>query len=312
MFCRVCGHDNGDRGTGKCSNCGFDLEYMTRPMSEQRSALRSRSDRPLELGDTTFRTHHPSRTGLLGVGLGMLGTLTAAYIILNFERAQVLDTPPDVVAFDSMETDLPVDSISIRIGSDIVYVLNETGTSAEPHTNLNLSLIPEGSSVGFIGRRELPIRPMVAFIERKRSEGAAARLNLNALCAWDDSTETSFVRVPLVVGDPNPPDSSTAPVQVKVIFTDQWIDGRVEEFDIDIPSPISGGQFSQYKFDSVMTQINNRLIRRDLGGRAVEVITMFPESTALGRAVDIMQQAYPTVAGLGYRGLGLRYFVLER
>jgi hypothetical protein len=313
MFCRTCGHDNSNRATGICSNCGYDLEFQNLPRDEQRKGLRHRIDAPLELGDTSFRTHHYKRTGLVGVAMGIICVTVAAYITLSFDRAETSDDSMDIGAVeDTVQAQTPSDSLPILVGSDIVYVLNDNGTSAEPRTNLNLSLIPEGTSVAFLGSRSVPLRPLVSFIDRKRAEGAAARLNLNALCCWTDTTQTSFTKVPLFVGNPNPPDSSQAPVIFKLLFTDEWIVGRIDEFDINIPAPITGGEFNAWKYDSVLTQVSGRLSRRDLGGRPVEVTAMFAENSSLGHAVDIMQAIYPSIDSLGYRGLGLKYFVLEQ
>jgi len=313
MFCRTCGHDNGSRSSGKCSNCGYDLDYQSLPLSEQRKGLRHRIDAPLDLGDTTFRTHHYRRTGLLGVALGMVFVSAAAYITLTFQRSQTSDEGIDQgTAEDTVQTALPTDSLPLQVGTDIVYVLDDSGTSAEPRTNLNLSLIPEGSTVSFLGSRSVPLRPLVGFIERKRSEGAAAHVSLDALCCWNDSTHHSFTKAPLLVSDPNPPESLPAPVVFKLIFTNDWIVGRVDEFDINIPAPVSGQAFNVSKYDSVLTQVSNRLARRDLGGRPVEVTAMFAENETLGKAVDFMSAAYPAIDSLGYEGLGLKYFVLER
>jgi hypothetical protein len=311
MFCRVCGHDNGDRGKGKCAKCGFDLEYMNLPLGEQRKNLQHPMEQPADQGDNSFRLYTHKKTGLFGVSLGIVGILAAIFIITTFERVEVQS---ETSTFDNTTEpveDVISDSLPLRIGADIVYVLNDSGTSAEPRTNLNLALIPEGSSVAFIGSRSVPIRPLVNFIDRKRAEGAQARLDLNAVCCWDDSTETGFTRIPLFV-ETSTEDSASRPVLVKLIFTGEWIDGRVEEFSIDIPSPNPGGQYNQYKLDSVLTQVSRRLAGRELGVRPVAVIAMFSEDLDLGQAVDMMQRIHPSVDSLGWEGLGLRYFVLER
>jgi len=310
MFCRACGHDNGENSRGKCSNCGFDLEFQTLPLREQREGLQKPVEGRLDIGDTTFRTHHYRRTGLTGVVIGIAGLVVTIFIISTFDRAQIVGSDEELQAVaDTLAA--PSDSLPIEIGADIVYVLNDSGTSAEPRTNLNLSLIPEGSSVAFLGSRSVPIRPLVSFIERKRAEGETARLDLNALCCWNDDSHSTFTRIPLVVTDPTPADSATAPVTLKLIFTEEWLLGRVDEFGIDITAPVRAGEFSAWKLDSVLTQVSSRLSRRDLGGRAVEVTAMFSEGSNLGHAMDIMLQVQPSVDSLGYRGLGLKYFLLE-
>lgn len=320
MFCRTCGHDNGKRSTGKCANCGYDLEFQNLPLKEQRKGLSHRIEAPLDLGDTTFRTHHYKRTGLVGVVAGIICVTVAAYITFTFQRAQVTGEDDNGTAFaDTATADLPQDSLPIRVGSDIVYVLNDSGTTAEPRTNLNLSLIPEGSTVAFLGSSTVPIRPLVSFIERKRAEGAAAHLDLNALCCWVDSGRTEFETVHLLVSNPNPPDSTMAPVSLKLFFNypnplrevnvDEWIIAKVPEFDIMYQGGVSAGQFNAWKFDSVMTQVTRSLSRRDLGSRPVEVTAVFADNSNLGHAIDIMQTIYPYIDSLGYRGMGLTYFL---
>ncbi len=313
MFCRICGHDNGDRGTGPCSRCGFDLEFQTRPLSEQRAGLGKPLDSPDRAGSHGhLETFHHKRTGFVGIFFGIVGVVACIYILASFERAQETATGLDYAEGIDVEEDIPLDSLPIRVGSDIVYTLNAAGTSAEPHTNLNLSLIPEGSTVAFIGPPSVPLKPLVTFIDQKNREGAMAKLRLEAICCWTDSTETSFTRIPLIVPPVSYPDSAVQPVVFKLIFTNEWIVGRVEEFSIEVPARLNSPGFSQFKFDSVMTQVSRRLENRELEGRPVEVIAMFSETTVLGEAVEVMQLILPAVEEKGYRGLGLKYFLLEQ
>lgn len=312
MFCRICGHDNGDRGTGKCDNCGFDLEYQNRPLKEQREPLQKTLDRPVRIEGPDHLVVIPhKKSGLAGVGLGILGLILCTVILVSFDRAENVSTGSSADSSSSLEPEVPLDSLPIRIGSDIVYQLNAEGTSAEPHTNLNLSLIPEGSTVAFIAPASVPIKPLVVYIDMKNREGDQANLDLSGLCLWTDEGMTEFERLPLIVAPVMPDSSPTRPVGVKVLFTDQWLVGRVEEFSIEITSALPGGEYDQAKLDSVLTQVQRRLDNRDIEGRPVEVTVMFSESTLLGDAFEVMKAVLPSVESRGYAGLGLRYFLLE-
>jgi hypothetical protein len=312
MFCRICGHDNGDRGTGTCSKCGFDLEYQNRPLKEQRAPLQKVLDRPLHLeGSKHLEVFAHKRTGLFGVALGILGLIICIIILASFQRAQVATSMETNALSNENVPDVPIDSLPVRVGSDIVYELNDAANSAEPHTNLNLSLIPEGSTVAFIASGTVPIKPLVIYMDQKNREGEQADLDLDRLCLWTDETRTTFETLPLIVQPATPDTSATRPVALKILFTDQWLVGRIEEFSIEIPSPLPDGEFNQAKLDSVLTQVSRRLQNRDLGERQVEVTVMFSETTLLGDAFEVMQAVLPSIESRGYLGLGLRYFLLE-
>lgn len=310
MFCRICGHEN-ESDKGPCSNCGYDLGFQVLPASEQRKGLQKTLDMDLRLeGSDHIEAGRPRHTGYLGIVLGLIGLVVCVFVLVSFERVEVTSEPVvDMLLTDVPE--IPLDSLPIRVGSDIVYTLNPTGTSAEPHTNLNLSLIPEGSTVAFVGHASLTLKPLVTFIDQKNREGAQARLRLDNLCMWTDSTETGFVSVPLIVQPAQPDTTQPLPVTLKLIFTNEWLVGRVEEFQIEIPAPLPSGAYSEAKLDSVLYQVDRRLASRDIEGRPVEVIAMFAESTSLGDAFPVMSAVLPNIEERGYRGLGLKYFLLE-
>lgn len=312
MFCRICGHDNGNRGKGACDNCGFDLEYQNRPLSEQRASLRQPVDMPLVVDgpDHLVLIRH-KRSGLLGIWIGILGLIVCVVLLTSFDRAEISGTGTEADLASSEEPSIPLDSLPLRVGSDIVYQLNGEATSAEPHTNLNLSLIPEGSTVAFIAPSTVPIKPLVIYMDQKNREGAQANLDLNTLCVWTDESMTRFESLPLLMQSVAPDSSPTRPVTLKVLFTDQWLVGRVEEFSIEITSALPGGEYNQAKLDSVLTQVERRLSNRDIEGRAVEVTVMFSEATILGDAFRVMKEVLPSVESRGFTGLGLRYFLLE-
>ncbi|HOF67397.1 MAG TPA: hypothetical protein PLX54_07315 [Candidatus Fermentibacter daniensis] len=312
MFCRICGHDNGNRGKGACNNCGFDLEYQSRPLAEQRASLGKRIDMPLAIdGPDHLVLVRRKRSGLLGVWIGILGLIVCVVLLTSFDRAEYRSAGTEVDPALSEEPAIPVDSLPIRVGSDIVYQLNSEATSAEPHTNLNLSLIPEGSTVAFIAPSTVPIKPLIIYMDQKNREGAQANLDLNTLCVWTDESMTGFESLPLIVQSVTPDSSPTRPVTLKILFTDQWLVGRVEEFSIEITSALPGGVYNQAKLDSVLAQVERRLSNRDIEGRPVEVTAMFSESTLLGDAFRVMKEVLPSVESRGFSGLGLRYFLLE-
>jgi hypothetical protein len=84
------------------------------------------------------------------------------------------------------------------LGTDIVYVFDSEGTSAIPRTNVDLSLIPEGTGVSFLGNSSMSIQPVVNFMTQKLASSDFRALSPDSLYSWLDSTETIFTAVPIL------------------------------------------------------------------------------------------------------------------
>lgn len=307
MYCRVCGHHN-KRETGKCANCGFDLGVQNTPLADQRKSLEKRSTKPVGFEERMpMKVHKSSSAGLLGAAFVVIGLFITVFIVTNYERAVLVSESHHSFSAEE-EIELPIDSITVIVGSDIVYVMNKEGTSAVPRTNLNLQLIPEGSTAAVLCHKSVPLKPLVVFVERKLIEFKGVVI-MDQLCVWNDSTEEEFRSINLV-SPPHESDSLAEPVVMKLILMDEWLVGRIEEFNIDIPSPLTVG-FTQSKFDSVMNQVTRRLSSRDLGEREIHVWAMFPEESTVGDIMDILFNITPSFDSLGFKTYRLKYFRQE-
>ncbi|MBD3369423.1 hypothetical protein GF402_03555 [Candidatus Fermentibacteria bacterium] len=313
MRCRICGHENGRRDKGRCENCGFDLGQMNLPLKEQRSALHKKLDKPVTFQERVpLRKESPNRSGWIGVAFFVIGLIGAIYVVRSFEQSHQVIGRGQMEDIEAEQTGSQyMDSLPIRMGTDLVYEMNREGTSAAPHTNLDLNMMPQGSTVGILGHRDLLIKPVAVFIEMKRME-VKGNLKIESLICWEDTTESSYSKVPLFLGQETPEDS-LGPVEFRLIFMDEWLVGRVEEFNIDVPAPVTGGRFSQAKFDSVLYQVGRRLDRRsDIDDRTVQVTAMFDDETRLGEAMDILQNIQPPLDSLGYKAFNIKYFRVEQ
>lgn len=199
MNCRICGHDNGERDSGLCANCRFELADQNRPLDEQRSGLR----KPLP-SDGSSKKHpadlwvpRKNMAGQLAVMIGAAGAVIAIIILALFDRAEY---EPEVESTDiAMVEEAAIrDSLPVRLGTDIVYEFNIEGTSAVPRTNVDLALIPVGTKVSFLGHRDLSIRPVVSYMTQKMAGRDFLILAAHNLYCWTDTTQTAFTRVPLV------------------------------------------------------------------------------------------------------------------
>lgn len=314
MNCRICGHDNQQRDTGPCENCGFKLDGQNLPLSEQRSGL----EKPLPSNGSTSGQNadlwvpRKSNAGYLAVLIGGAGAAIAIFILSSFERAEY--TPHvETVSQEIEEVQLPRDSLPIRLSTDIVYEFNPEGTSAVPRTNVDLSLIPIGTRVSFIGNRDLSIRPVVSYITQKMAGRDFAILEAHNLYCWTDTTMTAFQSIPLVKPFVESPTDTAQvePVLLRFLFTDEWLRGEVQEFSIDVVEPSGGFRFNARPFENVLRQVQSRLARRDLGSREVHVVLLFPDNSTLGQAMDIAEQVRHYSDSLGYRGFLLRYATIE-
>jgi hypothetical protein len=314
MNCRICGHDNAEKDTGACANCGFKLDDQNSPLKELRSALQ----KPLPPDGN--EKEHPaalwvpkkSIAGYLSVLIMAAGATIAIFILASFERAEY-EPHYEAVAVEIAEDLGPRDSLPILLDTDIVYEFNTAGTSAIPRTNVNLSLIPVGTRVSFLGHSELSIRPVVSYITRKMAERDFLILEPHNLICWTDTTMSEFLAVPLVKPFvENPADTSAVePVLMRFLFTDEWLRGEVQEFNIDVVEPSGGFRFNARPFESVLRQVNNRLARRDYGDRPVHVVLLFPDHSTLGQVMDITLEVQHYTDSLGYMGFQFRYATIE-
>jgi hypothetical protein len=311
MICRVCGHNNEGRDKGPCESCGFALEKMNLPMKEMRASLQTRIEKPVKFQERVpLRVRSRSTAGLVGFLVFFVGLLGTLLIVNSFDRAHKVIGGNGDRALQMTEQEQEIDSLPIRMDADLVYVLNEEGTGAMPHTNLNLNMMPEGATICIVGPPELSIRPVVNYIAMKKAE-VKGTLVLEKLACWDDSTQTSFREVPLWV-QPEMGEDSIGPVVCKLLFLEEWLVGRCEEFEIDVPAPQPRG-FETAKLDSVLYQVNRRFERNseDIGDREIQVAALFPDTTTLETAMDRMEVVYPRADSLGYRAFDIKWFRLQ-
>lgn len=314
MFCRCCGHDNNGRDTGRCENCGFELSSQNLSISEKRSALRDRMEGSKGRGDRAeFRSPPPGGHGAVyGILIALVG-LAAAFVITHaFERSEYTPELPERAEFQELVPETPVDSLAMLIGSDIVYVLDDSATRALPRANVDMTAIPEMSTVSFLGRWETPLRPTATFVLQKISQREFNVLDIDRLCVWTDTTETQYISAPLVRLEQSTVDTVPGPVLVKLYFTPEMMRGRVEEFDIQIDRAITTDEFSDAQLNGLLSTVSERLAREDYQDRRVQVATLFDYNAYdLGDAVSMMRRLAPlTVDSLGYEGFSLSVFAL--
>jgi len=313
MFCRCCGHDNEGRDRGKCSNCGFELSTQNDPASEKRSALGKRLEKPVGFKERAeFKEPPPkgeaTKFGFLIaiVGLGVAVALTSV-----FERSEYTPPPPAREGFQEVAPVAQTDSVATLIGSGIVYVFNDSATIALPRANVDMNLIPAGTTVSFVGPSMVPLRPAANYIAQKIGQRDFDPLTVDRICVWTDSTETAFVEAPLT-RLPRQADSTASPVLVKLYFTPEMLRGRVDEFDIQHDIAVFDAEFSQSQLDGLTSAIASRLQSRNLGDREVKVIALFDYNAYdLGDAVEILGRMAPYVVdSLGYSAFYLNVFAL--
>lgn len=311
MRCRSCGHENPGRSTGKCDNCGFRLDDQNLPLRELRSALQkpmngsreNRGETPPEL--VPRKKHHP---GLLGLLIFLVGLAGAVFILSSFERS-VYEPEIDLEELAAIEEEVPLDSLPIRLGTDIVYVFNDEGTSAAPRTNVDLALIPEGTGVSFLASGSLSIQPVVNYMQQKLNGSDFRYLSSDSLYAWLDSTETAYASVPVLKPVPSPEQDSTVvqPVDLKILFTDDWLRFIVEEYNTDIVEPAGGYGFDSMLFTRLLGQAERAISRRNTDGRPVHITLLFPGTSTLLEAVAITESVQVYTDTLGYSGFHIKW-----
>lgn len=311
MYCRVCGYRN-HNDKGKCKNCGFDLEFQVLPIEEQRKGLQHKLPQAGERKIPHLNSGVKNPLGVVGGIIGVLGLAITLFIVNSMDRPERISENGNHEFVDTVSIQLPQDSLPVIIGSDIVYVFDTSGTSATPRTNINLSLIPDGTTVSFLGTRGLSIKPTVNFLLQKMASRDFNILCIDRLCCWTDSTETAFSSVSLVRPPMATSDTTIVqPVSVRFLFTEEWIRGMVEEFSIDFIEPVTGFVYNESKFSIVFDKVNRSLGRRDIGERSVQVTILFPDDSNLGSAIDILTAISPAIDSLGYDSFIIKYAIIE-
>ncbi|MBN2587835.1 MAG: hypothetical protein JXA64_01895 [Candidatus Fermentibacteraceae bacterium] len=314
MFCRCCGYDNNGRDSGRCGNCGFDLSKQNLSITEKRSALQSKLEKPASFRERTeFRTPPPrGHAPVIGIVIALMGLAAAFVITHSFERSEYTPALPQRDRFEELVPEIQVDSLALLIGSDIVYVLDDSATVALPRANVDMTAIPEGSTVSFLARWSTPLRPSATFVLQKISQREFNVLSIDRLCVWTDSTETGFISAPIIRLRQSLVDSVPGPVLVKLYFTPEMMRGRVEEFNIQIDRAITTDEFTDGQLTDLLESVAGRLARQEYADRGVQVAVLFDYNAYdLGDAVEIMRRLAPvTIDSLGYEGFSLSVFAL--
>lgn len=314
MICRCCGHDNDVRDRGRCRNCGFELSTQNDSLQTNRSALQSKLETPVHFQERTeFRTPAARGSGAaIGILLALAG-LAIAFVITNiFDRSEYIPELPERERFDEAVMETPADPIAAFIASDIVYVMNDSASRALPRSNVDMTAIPEGSTVSFLGSWSVPLRPAATFIVQKISQREFNSLDIDRLCVWTDSAQTEFISAPLIRIEQSSADTLPGSVLLKLYFTPEMMRGRVEEFSIQYDVPVTTPEFSDRDLNNLITTVSQRLERNDYEGRRIQIAALFDyDAYDLGDAVDIMRRIVPlTIDSLGYEGFSVSVFTL--
>ncbi|MFO8182872.1 MAG: hypothetical protein R6U39_01730 [Candidatus Aegiribacteria sp.] len=314
MVCRCCGYDNNGRDTGRCDNCGFELSTQNDSISEKRSALQSRLDKPASFRERSEFKVPPSRSGAVVVGIliALVGLAAAFVITHSFQRSEYTPELPERERFQEIEPEIPEDPVATLIGSDIVYVFDDSASHALPRTNVDMTAIPEGSTVSFLGKWTTPLRPAATFVLQKISQREFNPLDIDRLCSWTDTTETDFISAPLIRLEQSTVDTVPGPVLVKLYFTPEMMRGRVEEFNVQVDRAITTPEFTGAQLNDLIGTVAERLQRQDIGDRRVQVAALFDYNAYdLGDAVSIMDRLSPMVIdSLEYEAFSVSVFAL--
>ncbi|MCD4776883.1 MAG: hypothetical protein K8S15_12635 [Candidatus Aegiribacteria sp.] len=314
MICRCCGHDNNGRTKGKCENCGFELSTQNDGMKSKRSAIQKKLKNPVNYKERSeFRIPPPrGNVPAIGILIAIVGC-AAAFVITNvFERSEYTPELPEREGFEQVIAENPIDSIAALIASDIVYVMNDSASRALPRSNVDMTLIPEGSTVSFLGNWSVPLRPAASFIVQKISQREFNPLKIDRICVWTDSTETEFISASLIKLEVSNVDTVTGPVLVKLYFTPEMMRGRVEEFNVQYDMAVDTPEFTESQLNNLILTVSRRLENKDYEGRRIQVAALFDYNAySLGDAVDIMRRITPmAIDSLGYEGFSVSVFAL--
>jgi len=314
MICRCCGHDNNGRNKGKCENCGFELSTQNDAIKSKRSALQTKMEKPVNFKERTEFRVPPPRGNMPAISILIaIAGLVATFVITNiFSRSEYTPPPPEREGFEEIVEETPVDSIAALISSDIVYVLNDSASRALPRVNVDMTAIPEGSSVSFLGGWQVPLRPAASFVIQKISQREFNPLTIDRLCVWTDSTESDFIAAPLIRLEQSIIDSIPGSVLIKLYFTPEMMRGSVEEFNIRYDKAITSSEFSDSQLNDLVQTVSRRLDRHDFDGRRVQIAALFDyDAYNLGDAVDLLRRISPlAIDSLGYEGFSISVFSL--
>jgi hypothetical protein len=175
-----------------------------------------------------------------------------------------------------------------------------------------MTLIPEGSTVSFLGSWPVPLRPAATFVLQKISQREFNSLTIDRICVWTDTTETEFISAPLIRIEQSIVDTLVSPVLVKLYFTPEMMRGRIEEFSIQFDKAVTTSEFSESQLNDLILTVSRRLESKDYEGRRVQVAVLFDYNAYnLGDAVAIMRTIAPmTIDSLGYEAFSLSVFTL--
>ena len=314
MYCRCCGHDNEGRDKGKCENCGFELSSQNEPSRDKRSAIQERLAKPVGFKERSeFKVPPPKgEAGKFGALIALVGLALAVLFTNTSSRSEYVPPPPVREVVEDIVEEQPEDSIASLIGSDIVYVFNDSASFALPRANVDMNLIPAGATVSFLGPGIVPLYPAASYIVQKISQRDFDPLTVDRICIWTDSARTEFISAPLTRLPRVIVDSTTAPVLIKFYFTPEMLRGSVEEFSIQYDVAIFTDDFSQSQLNNLISTVADRLDRADPGEREIKVAALFDyEAYDLGDAVDIMNRIEAMVIdSMGWDAFSVSVFTL--
>lgn len=318
MFCRICGRDNKGRDSGKCENCGFELSNQNQPSKEKRSALQERSTEPVNFDEKSeFKVPmHKKQARIISIVIVLVGVIIALTATLSLESPYYEPPPPERESFESQVVEIPIDPIAELVGSDIVYLMspsNDTTITALPRASIDMAAIPNGSSVSFLGGANQSLRATFIYILDKIDGRDFDQLNIDRLAIWTDSTETQVRSVSLARIEETESDSVPGPLTVKIYFTPRMLRAKIDEWNQQKSIPITRGSFRDSELEQISSWIPDRISRRDIEGREVQVVALFDYNAYnYGEIVDLLIRLEPSVIdSLGYSGFVVNVFAIN-
>ncbi len=97
------------------------------------------------------------------------------------------------------------------------------------------------------------------------------------------------------------------PVELKILFTEEWFRCIVEEYNKDIVEPADGYGFDQRVFTRGFDQAARTINRRNTEGRPVHVTLLFPSESSFGDAMEIAESVFVASDSLGYEGFNIKW-----
>lgn len=318
MYCRSCGYDNKDRDSGKCENCGFKLSTQNLSIKEKRSAIQERSTEPVNFDEhSEFKVPvHRKQTRIIGIGIAVIGSIIALVATLTLESPYYEPEPPKRESFESQVVEIPIHPTAELVGSDIVYLMNlatDTTVTALPLASVDMSAIPDGASVSFLGVRDLPIKAVATYLLQKIGGRDFDQLYIDRLAIWIDSTETQVASVPFIRLEQAESDSVQGPVIVKFYITPDMLRGRLDEWSEQKDFAISGSDISDGELAQMANWVPGKLAQRDIDGRDIQVSVLFDYNEYnLGDVIDLLDRLEPlAIDSLGYDGFAINIFAVN-